>query len=104
MFIYCFSLILNLAERRGFEPRIPFRSIHAFQACLFNHSSISPIYAFLEIGCKLQRKSGTASDFSYKCILFFVLPQHSQSFILNKISKLINFKIFGTLFEYSKHF
>ena len=43
MFIYCFSLILNLAERRGFEPRIPFRSIHAFQACLFNHSSISPI-------------------------------------------------------------
>ena len=43
MFIYCFSLILNFAERRGFEPRIPFRSIHAFQACLFNHSSISPL-------------------------------------------------------------
>ena len=31
-----------IAERRGFEPRIPFRGIHAFQACLFNHSSISP--------------------------------------------------------------
>ena len=30
------------AERRGFEPRIPFRGIHAFQACLFNHSSTSP--------------------------------------------------------------
>ncbi len=31
-----------LAERRGFEPRKPFWSLHAFQACLFNHSSISP--------------------------------------------------------------
>ena len=30
------------AERRGFEPRIPFWGIHAFQACLFNHSSTSP--------------------------------------------------------------
>jgi geranylgeranyl pyrophosphate synthase len=28
---------------------------------------------FFKIGCKLQRKSGTASDFSYKCILFFRL-------------------------------
>ena len=32
------------AERRGFEPRIPFRGIHAFQACLFNHSSTSPYF------------------------------------------------------------
>ena len=32
----------NFAERRGFEPRKPFWSLHAFQACLFNHSSISP--------------------------------------------------------------
>ena len=30
------------AERAGFEPAIPFRGIHAFQACLFNHSSTSP--------------------------------------------------------------
>ena len=30
------------AERPGFEPGIPFRGIHAFQACLFSHSSISP--------------------------------------------------------------
>ena len=36
------------AERRGFEPRIPFRGIHAFQACLFNHSSISPRISFSE--------------------------------------------------------
>ena len=31
-----------IAERQGFEPRIPFWGIHAFQACLFNHSSTSP--------------------------------------------------------------
>ena len=39
------SLLLRqafLAERTGFEPVIPFGGIHAFQACLFNHSSISP--------------------------------------------------------------
>ena len=30
------------AERGGFEPPKPFWSLHAFQACLFNHSSISP--------------------------------------------------------------
>ena len=35
---FCFYF----AERRGFEPRKPFWSLHAFQACLFNHSSISP--------------------------------------------------------------
>ena len=32
----------SLAERGGFEPPKPFWSLHAFQACLFNHSSISP--------------------------------------------------------------
>ena len=31
-----------LAEREGFEPSIPFWSMHAFQACAFNHSAISP--------------------------------------------------------------
>ena len=36
------DILFSSAERRGFEPRIPFRGIHAFQACLFNHSSISP--------------------------------------------------------------
>src|SRR5208337_736023 len=32
----------KLAEREGFEPSIPFWSMHAFQACAFNHSAISP--------------------------------------------------------------
>ena len=30
------------AERGGFEPPIRFWRIHAFQACLFNHSSTFP--------------------------------------------------------------
>ena len=30
------------AERTGFEPAKPFGGLHAFQACLFNHSSTSP--------------------------------------------------------------
>ena len=30
------------AERMGFEPMVPFRGTHAFQACQFNHSCISP--------------------------------------------------------------
>ena len=33
--------ILRLAERQGFEPWIPC-GIHAFQACAFSHSAISP--------------------------------------------------------------
>ena len=38
------KLTINLfAERGGFEPPIPFWSIHAFQACLLSHSSISPM-------------------------------------------------------------
>ena len=31
-----------IAERGGFEPPKRFRRLHAFQACLFSHSSISP--------------------------------------------------------------
>ena len=30
------------AERGGFEPPNRFRRLHAFQACLFSHSSIFP--------------------------------------------------------------
>ena len=36
-------MVFSTAERAGFEPAKPFRGLHAFQACLFNHSSISPI-------------------------------------------------------------
>lgn len=36
------GLVEFLAERRGFEPRIGYEPIHAFQACDLNRSSISP--------------------------------------------------------------
>ena len=104
MFIYCSSLILKLRGETGIRtPDTPFRGIHAFQACLFNHSSISPINICSEIGCKLQ-KNANRERFQLQMYSFFVLPRYSQSFIRKKISKLINFKIFGTLFEHSKHF
>ena len=35
---------LSFAERTGFEPVSRFRRLHAFQACLFNHSSIFPVF------------------------------------------------------------
>ena len=40
-----YSLITAIfsAERARFELAIPFWGTHAFQACLFSHSSISPI-------------------------------------------------------------
>ena len=32
----------RLAEREGFEPTLPLKGNHAFQACALNHSAISP--------------------------------------------------------------
>ena len=37
------ALNLFFAERTGFEPANRFCRLHAFQACLFNHSSTSPL-------------------------------------------------------------
>ncbi len=31
-----------MAERQGFEPSLELSPKHAFQACAFNHSAISP--------------------------------------------------------------
>ena len=42
MIFSCLKISFSHAERGGFEPPIRFWRIHAFQACLFNHSSISP--------------------------------------------------------------
>ena len=36
------SVVHFSAERTGFEPVSRFRRLHAFQACLFSHSSIFP--------------------------------------------------------------
>ena len=37
------------AERARFELAIPFWGTHAFQACLFSHSSISPIIPYSRV-------------------------------------------------------
>ncbi len=69
------------AERGGFEPPIPFWSIHAFQACLFNHSSISPFSTEPEIAANLHLISQAQSVFSHKCILFFTFGVYNRQFI-----------------------
>ena len=46
-----FDLQDSVAERGGFEPPIRFWRIHAFQACLLSHSSISPLSS-----CKSTKK------------------------------------------------
>ena len=45
-----------LAERARFELAIPFWGTHAFQACLFSHSSISPINVPKNRDCKGSKK------------------------------------------------
>lgn len=35
----------STSEREGFEPSIRYERIHAFQACSFNRSDISPVEA-----------------------------------------------------------
>ena len=46
------------AERAGFEPAEPFRGSHAFQACQFSHSCISPIvFGFVFPDSKVRKKT-----------------------------------------------
>ena len=47
-----FCIVFPFAERPGFEPGNRFGRLHAFQACLFSHSSISPRVLFEFCGCK----------------------------------------------------
>jgi hypothetical protein len=44
------GVLLALAESEGFEPSIPFRGIHTFQACSFNHSDKSPLKKGANLG------------------------------------------------------
>ena len=39
-----YQIMADSAETEGFEPSIPFRGIHTFQACSFNHSDKSPVF------------------------------------------------------------
>ena len=59
------------AERRGFEPRKPFWSLHAFQACLFNHSSISPLRSSRVFQNRLQNYYKLLEYASFFAIIFY---------------------------------
>ena len=73
------------AERARFELAIPFWGTHAFQACLFSHSSISPIrvpgnrdckgkHFFRK--CKCRRLNFSTRD--YKVRLWSMQPGYSS--------------------------
>jgi hypothetical protein len=49
------TILKNLAESQGFEPWIPFWSIHTFQACSFDHSDNSPENIKTEWGANIRR-------------------------------------------------
>ena len=66
------------AEREGFEPPIPFRGIHAFQACLFNHSSTSP--------CSGRKSKG--SFWNYQMFGQIILKVRSSNQCRNGLSTL----------------
>ena len=70
-----YFLSSNYAERPGFEPGNRFGRLHAFQACLFSHSSISPSTCahhgdFFEIGCKLRLFYDIAAKSATKILIF----------------------------------
>ena len=65
----------NFAENAGFEPAIRFRRIHAFQACLFNHSSISPKH-LSKNGCKLVKKYELHLPYPLKLKTFYSFNVH----------------------------
>ena len=66
------------AERGGFEPPKRFRRLHAFQACLFNHSSIFPCFA-VEI-LSVYIKPGAKLRFYFEITLFRTGKTHCQAF------------------------
>lgn len=37
----------KMAERKGFEPLIRIKRIHAFQACSLNHSDTFPMFSII---------------------------------------------------------
>ena len=69
--VIIYSMVQPTAERAGFEPAKPFRGLHAFQACLFNHSSISPVIRLPLSETTVERAFTAPSIFSvHKSILF----------------------------------
>ena len=75
------------AERAGFEPAKPFRGLHAFQACLFNHSSISPCFRSAKVK-QLYNKSKLSPIYflfyvHFKLLHFFLSKSAVTNFFLS---------------------
>ncbi len=74
--LQCVCKAVNSAERARFELASPFRRPHAFQACLFSHSSISPMTFVAERIAKLIK------TFEYSAFFgeyFYSVPRLSFS-------------------------
>ena len=87
------------AERSGFEPEIRFCRIHAFQACLLSHSSISPVCIKVRYGmeCKGNKISGIhriSSEIRQIC-------QRIRSNHILSISLRISFSLIDCRLSYS---
>ena len=60
------AAVHRLAERARFELAIPFWGTHAFQACLFSHSSISPIRTPIRIRGLSVKPDCKGNDYFWK--------------------------------------
>ena len=80
-----FTKFTSAAERRGFEPLIRFWRIHAFQACLFNHSSTFPDASLRDTVLENERKLRIIflfrAIFATKVLFFFraTIKKHEYS-------------------------
>lgn len=61
-------------EREGFEPSIRYERIHAFQACSFNRSDISPTR-----GVRLNQNSCFRNCFVRFCVHFILIPNRTPN-------------------------
>ena len=80
------------AERGGFEPPIRFWRIHAFQACLLSHSSISPYWVlgdrwwWFVLYANTHQLICECKDIQKKCKyqIFFKINAQMKYYIQNK--------------------
>ncbi len=69
------------AESEGFEPSIPFRGIHTFQACSFNHSDNSPDLKAANLGFVFQFEQFICIGRGDLRYLFYFLPGYGSQLL-----------------------
>ena len=80
---------LLYAERGGFEPPKRFRRLHAFQACLFNHSSIFPFGVHRAIVISLISDCKIIELISQKWIFRIILKFFSIKPLLRTVFSIL---------------